>query len=114
QRQSRTEYLLTQFRVIVAYLRLTVLPTWQSLDPQVRTSHTLLEGTTLGSLTILLALLAARVYHNGHVITYNDRWGGGGGRQRCASVSINSRRSSATRRATWPMCARPCPIWKRT
>lgn len=57
QRRSRWEYFITQFRVIIAYLRLTLLPTWQSIDPQVRTSKTLWEGMTLTSLAVLALIV---------------------------------------------------------
>ncbi|MBI3090248.1 MAG: tetratricopeptide repeat protein [Candidatus Tectomicrobia bacterium] len=53
---TRSEYLLTQARVLVAYLRLTLLPTWQNVDADVGASTTLWEWRTLGSLALLLAL----------------------------------------------------------
>lgn len=59
--QSQWEYFITQFRVVAAYLRLTLLPAWQSFDPYVRTSRTLWEGVTLGSLAALALILGAAV-----------------------------------------------------
>lgn len=58
---SRWEYLVTQIRVVAAYLRLTLLPTWQIFDPSVRASGTLWEGPALGSLALLGLLAAAAV-----------------------------------------------------
>lgn len=59
--QSRWEYLVSEFRVIVAYLRLTALPTWQNFDPAVRMVNTLRDGLTVGALGLLLLLVASAV-----------------------------------------------------
>ena len=59
---ARTEYLFTQFSVIVTYLRLLVLPVDQNLDYDYHVSHSLLEPRAFLSLFFLLALVAAAVY----------------------------------------------------
>ena len=59
---SRGEYLLTQFSVIVTYLRLLVLPVNQNLDYDYPISHSLLEPRAFLSLFFLFALVAAAVY----------------------------------------------------
>jgi hypothetical protein len=53
----RGDYLLTQFYVIIIYLRLLVLPIGQNLDHDVPVSHSLLEPRTFLSLLLLLAIL---------------------------------------------------------
>lgn len=55
-------YLLTQFNVIVTYLRLLVLPTGQNLDYDYPIATSLLSGTTLPSLALLLALVGLAVW----------------------------------------------------
>jgi len=59
---SRLDYLLTQFRVIMTYLRLMVFPVHQNLDYDYPISHSLLEPKVLFSFLILLALFALSLY----------------------------------------------------
>ncbi|MHB8883207.1 MAG: tetratricopeptide repeat protein [Thermodesulfovibrionales bacterium] len=60
-RRSTGEYLLTQFRVIVIYLRLLLLPIQQQAVYALRASHSLFEPKVLASLTLLLSLAGAAV-----------------------------------------------------
>ncbi|MBI3610024.1 MAG: tetratricopeptide repeat protein [Nitrospirae bacterium] len=53
---SRFDYLLTQFRVIVTYIRLLILPINQNLDYDYPIYHSLLELPVLLSLLFLLSL----------------------------------------------------------
>lgn len=55
---SRWTYFLTQTRVVAGYLRLLVLPVGQNLDPDVALSTSPLEPAVLGSLALLLGILA--------------------------------------------------------
>ena len=59
---SRIDYLLTQFRVIVLYLRLLILPVGQNVDHDIPVQHSLASPHLLGSLILLLALLFWAVY----------------------------------------------------
>ena len=59
---SRLDYLATQCRVIVTYLRLLLVPIGQRLDYDFETSHTFLDPEVLGAAAILGALLAAALY----------------------------------------------------
>jgi tetratricopeptide (TPR) repeat protein len=59
---SRGTYLVTQFSVIVTYLRLLVLPVNQNLDYDYPISRSLLEPRALLSLLFLLALAGAAVF----------------------------------------------------
>jgi tetratricopeptide (TPR) repeat protein len=59
---SRPDYLFTQFRVIMTYLRLLVLPVDQNLDYDYPASHSLLEPPVFLSFLFLSALFAAAVY----------------------------------------------------
>ncbi|WP_168205816.1 tetratricopeptide repeat protein [Geobacter sp. FeAm09] len=54
----RWNYLLTQFSVIVTYLRLLVLPVHQNLDYDYPLTHSLLEPRAFLSLALLLAIIA--------------------------------------------------------
>jgi tetratricopeptide (TPR) repeat protein len=54
---SRIDYLLTQFRVIVLYLRLLIFPVGQNVDHDIPVQHSLATPEVLGSLILLLALL---------------------------------------------------------
>ncbi|MGZ3648967.1 MAG: tetratricopeptide repeat protein [Syntrophales bacterium] len=56
-RISRVDYLLTQFRVIVLYLRLLVLPIGQNIDHDIPVEHSLASPAVLGSFLLLLGLL---------------------------------------------------------
>lgn len=55
---SRSEYLFTQFRVIITYIRLIFLPINQSIDYDYVLSHSLFEWRVICSLLVLLLLFA--------------------------------------------------------
>lgn len=59
---SRGDYLLTQFRVIVTYIRLLFLPVNQSVEYDISLSRSLFEPAVLGSLLILFSLLCFAVF----------------------------------------------------
>jgi len=59
---SASEYLFTQFNVLVTYLRLFVLPINQNLDYDYPVSHGLFDGHTFFSLLFLLAIVAVGVW----------------------------------------------------
>ncbi len=55
---TRWEYLMTQFNVLVVYLRMLLLPVGQSLDHMVPMVHSFWSGTTPWALLFLVLLLA--------------------------------------------------------
>jgi tetratricopeptide (TPR) repeat protein len=59
---SRWEYLITQFRVIVTYLRLLVLPINQNLDYAYSTYHSFLNPEVFFSFLVLLLIFCLGVY----------------------------------------------------
>ncbi len=59
---SRQDYLLTQFRVIVTYLRLLFLPINQNLDYDYPISYSLFEPQTLISMISLISIFAVAIY----------------------------------------------------
>ncbi len=59
---SRQAYLLTQFRVLVTYIRLLCLPVSQNLDYDYPTYKSLLEPAVALSLLFLLAITALAMY----------------------------------------------------
>jgi Tfp pilus assembly protein PilF len=59
---SRVDYLFTQFRVVMTYLRLLVLPVDQNLDYDYSISHSLLEPQVLFSFLFLSAFLGLALY----------------------------------------------------
>lgn len=59
---SRGVYLLTQFRVIVIYIRLLFLPINQNLDYDYPLSHSLFEPKTFSSFVFLLAIFIFAIY----------------------------------------------------
>jgi len=59
---SRSDYLFTQFRVIVTYIRLLFLPFRQNLDYDYPIYHSLLEPTVLLSFLFLLSLFGLSLY----------------------------------------------------
>jgi tetratricopeptide (TPR) repeat protein len=59
---SRWDYLLTQFRVIVTYLRLLIFPVHQNLDYDYPVSHSLFDPPVLLSFLFLFALFALAIY----------------------------------------------------
>ncbi len=60
--RSSIDYLLTQFRVIVIYLRLLVLPINQAVVYDLRASKSLFEPKVIGSLFLILGVLSAGLY----------------------------------------------------
>lgn len=56
------EYLFTQFRVIVTYIRLFFLPTNQLVTYDYRASHTFFEPSVILSLLLLMAVAAGGLY----------------------------------------------------
>lgn len=62
ERLSRWEYLFTQFRVIVTYLRLLLLPLGQNLDYDYPVSRTFFQPAVMASFALLLSLLCLAVY----------------------------------------------------
>jgi len=58
---SRTDYLLTQFRVVVLYIRLLFFPVNQNVDHDVHVPHSVFEVPVFLSLLSLLALFSAGV-----------------------------------------------------
>jgi len=61
QEIPRGDYLLTQLRVIVTYLRLLILPVHQNLDYDYPVQHSLLAPQVLASLALHLTLAASAV-----------------------------------------------------
>jgi protein O-mannosyl-transferase len=59
---SRWDYLFTQFRVLITYLRLLILPVHQNLDYDYPLYHSLLDPPVLLSALVLLVLFAAALY----------------------------------------------------
>jgi Flp pilus assembly protein TadD len=59
---SRSDYLLTQFRVIITYIRLLFFPVNQSIDHYVPVYHSLFQIPVFASFTVLLALISMAVY----------------------------------------------------
>jgi protein O-mannosyl-transferase len=59
---SRWDYLLTQFRVIVTYLRLLIFPANQNLDYDYPVSHSLFDPPVFFSFLFLSALFALAIY----------------------------------------------------
>jgi tetratricopeptide (TPR) repeat protein len=58
---SRSQYLLTQFRVLVLYLRLLVVPVGQNVDHDMPVFNSLFDPPVLFSFLLLAALFAAAV-----------------------------------------------------
>lgn len=59
---ERTDYLFTQFRVVVTYLRLLILPVNQNLDYRFPIYHSFLNMHVLLSFLFLLIIASAAVY----------------------------------------------------
>jgi tetratricopeptide (TPR) repeat protein len=72
------QYLLTQPRVWMVYLRLLVFPTGQSFDYDFPISHSLFDPATIGSIVALSALgyLAFRLYRNHRILSFGAVWFG--------------------------------------
>jgi hypothetical protein len=58
----RREYLFTQFRVIVTYLRLLLLPINQNLDYDYPVSNTFFQSAVMASFAVLLSLMCLAAY----------------------------------------------------
>jgi Tfp pilus assembly protein PilF len=59
---SRSDYLLTQFRVIITYIRLLFFPVNQSIDHAVPVYHSLVQPPVFASFALLLTLVSMAVY----------------------------------------------------
>jgi Tfp pilus assembly protein PilF len=59
---SRSDYLLTQFRVIITYIRLLFFPVNQSIDHDVPVYHSLFQPPVFASFALLLTLISAALY----------------------------------------------------
>jgi tetratricopeptide (TPR) repeat protein len=59
---SRGEYLLTEFRVIITYIRLMFLPVGQNLDYDYPVFRTFLEAGVVVSMLIILLILGSATY----------------------------------------------------
>ncbi len=69
-------YLLTQFRVIVIYIQLLILPVNQNLDYDIALSHSFFELGTLLSFLFLtfLFLFSIYIYNRNRVISFGILW----------------------------------------
>ncbi|MDE2028363.1 MAG: tetratricopeptide repeat protein, partial [Candidatus Omnitrophica bacterium] len=75
-RVSSADYLLTQFRVIVTYIRLFFLPIHQNLDYDYRISKSLFESPTLLSFLLLCGVLyaAIRLFAKYRLLSFGIFW----------------------------------------
>ncbi len=73
---TRKDYLLTQFRVIINYIQLLFVPVNQNIDYDIGLSTTLWSFPVIGSLLIILALLALSVilYRKKRLISFAIIW----------------------------------------
>ena len=73
---SSWQYLLTQFRVMVTYLRLLFIPVNQNLDYYYPISKNLLDLSTLASLVFLIFILtiAVRIFSKHRLISFSIFW----------------------------------------
>jgi hypothetical protein len=73
---SRTDYLFTQFNVIVTYIRLLFFPVNQNLDYDYPISHTLFEFPTLFSLLFLISIVIFGVwmFKKSRLISFGIFW----------------------------------------
>jgi tetratricopeptide (TPR) repeat protein len=73
---SRTDYLLTQFNVIVTYIRLLFFPVNQNLDYDYPISHTLLQFHTPLSLLFLLSIVffGVWIFRRSRLISFGIFW----------------------------------------
>lgn len=85
---SRTDYLFTQFRVIVAYLRLLFFPIGQNLDHDVDVSDAFFRLPVIGSFVLLLAIILCGAY-----LLYRSRTNGSGdaGTGNCSAADTRYR-----------------------
>lgn len=70
------EYLLTQFRAILTYIRLFIVPVNQNLDYDYPVAHSLLEWQTLLGLLSLIGILVLGVllFHKYRLISFGIIW----------------------------------------
>jgi tetratricopeptide (TPR) repeat protein len=59
---SRHDYLITQFRAIVTYLRLMMFPTGQTVDHHFRVYSSIFSAEIIASLALLILLLGSALY----------------------------------------------------
>ena len=73
---SRTTYLFTEFRVLVKYIQMLVLPINQNLDHDIIPSTGLFHGKELLSLLIIAGLiyLAVRLFNKKRLISFGIAW----------------------------------------
>ena len=73
---SSGEYLLTQFRVLMTYLRLTFFPIHQNLDYDYPIAKSLIEPTVLISFLILviILILAQRLFSKHKLVSFGIFW----------------------------------------
>jgi tetratricopeptide (TPR) repeat protein len=73
---SPWQYLLTQFRVLVTYIRLLFLPFNQNLDYDYPIAHSLLEPPVLASLIFLIAtiIVAIKLFRNHRLVSFGIFW----------------------------------------
>ena len=73
---SRQEYLFTQFRVVLSYVQLLIVPVGQSVDHFVAASSGLFEAKTFLSLVVLvlLVLLALWLFPRNRMLSFGIFW----------------------------------------
>ncbi len=73
---SRSNYLFTQFRVIVKYVQLLILPINLALDYDFSVAESLFEWKVIISLVIILALIATGflLYNKKHLVSFGIFW----------------------------------------
>ncbi|MFC1606603.1 tetratricopeptide repeat protein [Candidatus Latescibacterota bacterium] len=69
-------YLVTQFRVLVTYIRLMFIPSGQHLEYDYAVSHQVIDPAAIMSLLVLLAILAGavRLYKNNRLVSFGIFW----------------------------------------
>jgi tetratricopeptide (TPR) repeat protein len=70
------QYLLTEFRVMITYIRLAFLPLHQNLDYDFPLSKSIFEAATFSSMIILIAILfaAKRMFSKYRLISFSIFW----------------------------------------
>ena len=73
---SPGQYLLTQFRVIVTYIRLLFIPVNQNLDYDYHIAKSLLELPTIAGLIFIASILAiaVKIFHRYRLISFGIFW----------------------------------------
>lgn len=76
QKITSSEYLMTQFRVLVTYIRLLFVPYNLNVDYEFPLSHSLLDFSTMGSLLLLIGIIAGGVllYKNYRLLSFGIFW----------------------------------------